>query len=408
MSYYTVAISSSNHDSCICVMEDATILASWQCERVSRDKHTQKISQSNIQVIKQYTDHIDCVVCVNVYDDTIVDTKLKTFDRLPKSGGFMVSESLTSIKHKLAKAGIKCDKFIVDNNNHHLYHATTGFYTSGFEQALCIVMDGVGSGWAWESGMLSETTTIFFADSKFKTLYKNLHYKATDYGLTGWGDGLVERIKKLFNYSVDISPNLDIGKMYGTVTRHIGFKSSTQAGKTMGLAAYGKSNNLPPMLLNNNIVSDANFFRNDSQLNTFVYPSLINPSENVKKNLAYNVQRAAETIFVKRVEQALNLRPCNNIVIGGGCALNILANSVLKKSFPNINFYIEPIASDASQAMGAALFHYKRIFPSTKYKKLDHIYFGPEYSMMNVKDKLLKLVEQYNNESDLPVNSNPQ
>jgi len=404
MSYYTVAISSSNHDSCICIMQDAAIVAAWQCERISRDKHTQKISQSNINLIKQYTSRIDCVICVNVYDHNLTDVKLKTFNKLPRPGGFEVSESLSAIKQKFSKAGIECGKFVVDNSNHHLYHAATGFYTSGFDQALCIVMDGVGSGWAWESGMLSETTTIFFADDGITPLYKNLHYKATDYDLTGWNDNVIKNIKKLFNCEVDISPNLDIGKMYGTITRHIGFRSSTEAGKTMGLAAYGQQNNLPPMLLDGRAISDANFFRNDSQLNTFLYPSLVDPSENTKKNLAYNVQRATETIFIKRVEQALSLRPCNNIVLGGGCALNILANSILKKRFPDINFYIEPIAADSAQAMGAALYHYKRMFPKTKYEKLNVLYLGPVYNIIQVKAKLLQLVEQYNNESNLPVN----
>ena len=174
-----------------------------------------------------------------------------------------------------------------------------------------------------------------------------------------------------------------------------------QAGKTMGLAAYGQPNDLPPMLIGESITSDANFFGADSEVDTFVYPQLKNPSEQMKQNLAYNVQKAAELIFVKRVEQALSLKPCNNLVIGGGCALNILANSVIKKTFPNLNIFVEPIASDASQSLGAALHHYKRFNPNVVYGKMDQLYLGPKYDTMDIKNKLHSLVERYNNESDL-------
>jgi carbamoyltransferase len=389
-------------------MKDDVVLATWPCERTSRDKHTQKITQKDIELIKQYTSHLDIVVCVNVFDSALDSTKSSTLTELPRPGGFEVSDSIKKIKTLLNKANINYDKFVVDNSQHHLYHASAGFHTSGFNEALCIVIDGIGSGWAWESAMLSETTTIFYSSDKFETLYKHLHYKATHYRLTGWPDSIMANVKRLFNFPTEISPHLDIGKMYGTITRQIGFGSSTSAGKTMGLAAYGQPNDLPPMLLKDSLLSDINFFRNDSQVNTFLYPNLINPSDAIKKNLAYNVQKAAEAIFIKRVEQALKLRNTNNIVLGGGCALNILANSVIKKTFPHLNIFVEPIAADSSQALGAALFHYKRLFPNTKYQKLDHLYLGPEYSIVDTKAKLLKMVEQYNNESGLPVNSNPQ
>jgi predicted NodU family carbamoyl transferase len=139
-----------------------------------------------------------------------------------------------------------------------------------------------------------------------------------------------------------------------------------------------------------------------------LYPQLDNPDDQTKKNMAYNVQKALEKIFVERVASALKIKYSNNVILGGGCALNILGNSEVKKHFPNINVYPEPIAADAAQSIGAALYHYKLEFPDTKFKKIDNLYLGPHYEPSTIKQRLLHLLEQHNNESSLPVNSNPQ
>lgn len=399
MSYYTLAISSSNHDSCICLLKDGEIVVAWPCERTNRKKHCQNVDQVDIDVIKRYTKHVDDVICINMQNPTLDKTISKSLDVLSRTNAFEVSVSINTIKARLKSAGISYKSIILDNSNHHMYHAAAGFHMSGFNDALCIIIDGVGTGWVWEDAMLSETTTIFHAvGNRFNTLHKNLLYTPSGHRLTGWSTDIFARVSKCYKFPVVISPHLDVGKMYGTVTRHIGYRS-TDAGKTMGLSAYGKPNNLPPMLNGDTIISNANIFRNDSQINTTPYPELANPTDEVKKDLAYNVQRATEYIFIKRIEQALTLRSTKNIVLGGGCALNILANSAIKRKYPDLNIFVEPIAADSSQALGAALFHYKRKFPETKYAKNDTLYFGPHYSTMDVKSRLLELVEKHNNES---------
>lgn len=396
MSFYTLAVSSSNHNSSVCLLKDSEVVVAYPCERISREKYTHRIRQQDINVIAKYTKSLDLVVMVNMWLPEPDDNKLEI-------GAFDASENPEDIKQCLTKAGISFKKVLVDNSNHHLYHAAAGFYASNFNDALCLIIDGIGTKWVRGGGTLSETTTIFYVKDKFTTLHKNLFYTPCGFGMTGWHDAIFDNILKTFPYPTVVSPHVDIGKMFGTITRHIGFRSSNEAGKTMGLAAYGEPNSLPEMLLNDSYVSDANVFRNDSQLNTFLHPSLKNPNDQTKKNLAYNVQKALENVFIKRVQQALAIKQCNNLVIGGGCALNILGNSVIKKTFPNLNVFVEPIGSDVSQSVGAALYHYKRIFPQAKFTNLNTLYYGPEYSIMDTKQRLLKLVEQYNNESNLPV-----
>lgn len=396
MSYYTLVISSSNHDSSICLLKDSDVVVAFSCERTNRMKHTQRVEQCDIDVIAKYTRAVDKLVLVNVH------AKLEKY---PMFNAFEVSETVEELQSKVRNAGIQCKRIVVDNAQHHLYHAAAGYYTSGLDDAICIVIDGLGSTEQYEDAAFTETTSIFYAKDTFETLHKQILYKFESPKRTGWGNQKLSDKKKSYTFPVTITTHLDIGKMYGTVTRHIGFYT-VDAGKTMGLSAYGKPNNLPPMLMDNSILSNANMFRYDSQIDVQCYPELDNPDDQTKKNIAYNVQKALEKIFVERVASTLKIKYSDNVILGGGCALNILGNSEIKKHFPNINVYPEPIAADAAQSIGAALYHYKLEFPDTKFKKIDNLYFGPHYELPMVKQRLLQLVEQHNNESSLQIVSN--
>ena len=46
---------------------------------------------------------------------------------------------------KLNKQKIKIDNIIVDHINHHLFHAASAFYLSGFKKAIALVIDGWGA-----------------------------------------------------------------------------------------------------------------------------------------------------------------------------------------------------------------------------------------------------------------------
>lgn len=399
MSYYTLAVSSSNHDSSICLLKDNEILVAFSCERINKMKHTQRIEQVDINVISRYTKVVDKLVLVNVL------TEIENPNERPYYNAFTVSESVKNIRAKLNQAGIQCGEVIADNRHHHLYHAAAGFYTSGLEDAICIVIDGFGSVEMYDDAAFAETTTIFYAKETIKTLHKQLLYKFESPKMTGWDNKKILQKQNSYKFPVTITSHLDIGKMYGTVTRYAGFYA-VDAGKTMGLSAYGKPNNLPPMLMEGTIISNSNLFRYDSQIDTQCYPELQDPDDQTKKNMAYNVQKALEKIFVERVASALKIKYSNNVILGGGCALNILGNSEIKRHFPHINVYPEPIAADSAQSIGAALFHYKMQFPNAKFKKINNLYFGPHYELPIVKQRLLQLVEQHNNESSLQIVSN--
>lgn len=358
----TVSIAVQFHSASICILNGSDIEFFLQEERVSRIKYDSSFPLKCLEYIEKYTKNIDNLCLINVTEE-------------------QKNLILQDIKFK----GIIFSNLIVTDDSHHLYHAASSFYASGFEEAVCLVIDGAGSSFElFENELIAiETTSIYHAKypSEFDIVFKNLLYNCnlqTEF--------YEEKVENLFNYDVSLSSHLDIGMMYGAVSNHIGFSFKGQ-GKTMGLYSYGKSNpDVPKMLCENTLISNSNLFKNNRQLNSKIYPKL-KEKNNFQYNadLCFELQKSLEKIFLDKVSYAIEKTNCNNIVFSGGCALNIVGNSVIREKFPEINFFVDPIAEDASQSLGSAKFHYHQISKDINPNKLNTLYLGHDYQI-NVKD----------------------
>lgn len=375
MSFITLSIGCSSHDSSVTLLKDDKIVHFAPSERILKEKRASLIEDNQLRIVRQITSVVDMGVLVNCHDIS-VDIIQKICGRL----------------------GIKVNKWVRENSKHHMFHAAAGFYTHDFDEALCITWDGCGSVLRLvDMVQLSESTSMYYANQDdIKPIYQKFFYRrrqaSKDPGIL---DKELLKVNDFFDYPFDATMHSDIGMMYAIVSRWMGW-DGLDSGKTMGLSGYGKPNNLPPMLVEGTVLSNNNLFRNDFFIDTHTYPELANPTEEMRQNMAYNLQKALEYVFVKRVEQGLKLQPSKNLILGGGCALNILGNSVIKRNFPDLNIFVDPIATDASLSLGAALYYYKKEFPRTKYKKLENIYLGPSYRPESLKERLYFMVEDYN------------
>ena len=182
-------------------------------------------------------------------------------------------------------------------DRHHLTHAACGFYNSEFEEAAVITVDSSGS--HYEEGDECETIMHVKRGRRFhwKTLHKRYN-KENDYGIGLQFDLVSEKCKW--------------GRM--------------EAGKVMGLAPYGK-------YIEGQYLASSN------------------------ENAAATIQKDWEDRSVELVKIAA--KKCNNIVLTGGCFLNVVVNYKLLKEFPDLNFYVDPISFDGGTAIGAAyILHY--------------------------------------------------
>ena len=127
-----------------------------------------------------------------------------------------------------------------------------------------------------------------------------------------------------------------------------------------------------------------NVFKSDRTLDDEAFPILKNMSFNLKKDLAFSIQKATEDYFIRCVEYIKNKSKIKNLVISGGCALNILANQKIKEKFPEYNIFVDPIPSDAGQSIGAAKYKFfEKSLQNTPIKE-SSIYLNKAYDKDNI------------------------
>ena len=276
-------------------------------------------------------------------------------------------------------------KVMVMGNQHHLGHAATSFYGSGFDTAAAIIVDGSGSRERIEVGPdlkgqqkasieAFETESIFQCEwpGEFTPVFKR-------YGDNSCPTLIIESDK-------EIDSSVTTVKAYEAVSEYLGF-GFIEAGKTMGLAPYGKRDkNIPDLLIGGVKRGDKNVLIPNYPAGAFIdqnrNPYLrqqFNPREwhndssklpVASRNLAWKIQQETQEYVGDLIEKAVDMTGEDNIVISGGYGLNVMANYYYKERFPELNIYIDPISHDGGSSIGLAkLISYSEI--SQQAKKLE-------------------------------------
>jgi carbamoyltransferase len=277
---------------------------------------------------------------------------------------------------------LKFDKSKIRIIDHHLAHAASTYYSSGFDKSAILIVDGNGSD--------LETTT---------------YYKANNFN-----------INFMENYKYH-----GIGACYGTVTMGILNLGLGGEGKTMGLAPYGKKhhkkNNFRIKYKLKGIENDfSEFMRRmpySDVLNQIDPKYRINPfKQKVKKcdepnkvtnkyysSVAYEIQNVTEKVLIHLANDLYKKTNNENICIAGGVGLNSVSNKKIldKTNFKNI--FIFPACSDSGIPFGLAIwgYYYLKELGSFKRKKLyfPNAYTGNEYSNQYIINCLNKYKIKY-------------
>ncbi len=245
---------------------------------------------------------------------------------------------------------------------HHLAHASSAYHFSGFEGKCAILgIDGKG-----------EYATTFF----------------------GYGEnGVIHKIKEFYD------PD-SLGGVYGALTQFLGFEMLDGEFKVMGMAPYGDPDkyDFSPLLtcdghnlkVNTELVNVVGLRRyKDQQRGYYFSPKLIDwlgPKREGDEiddpyiDYAAAIQKLLEETSLALVETYLGdiLRETGRLCFAGGVALNVKLNQRLM-ALPEVNeLFVQPAASDAGTAVGAASFVAQE--KGDTVKKLRHVYLGPSYS----------------------------
>ncbi len=367
------------HDSGIVLLKDSEVLFSINEERLSRRKLEISFPARSIEYSLRYLGLKKEDVGVIAFSTTefaktlwrvfpflkesyyLIRRKKKDYSSLnsiKKKLKYKITElqldplsrfiSKTILKKELKKLGFRDFKLLA--YDHHLCHAVSAAFTSGFDKSLVITIDGIG-------------------DSLSGTINK-------------FENGKLERIKT-------ISGSDSFGIFFEHVTNLMNMRELEDEGKVMALANYALQieDEKNPLL---------DFFKVEGLNVKAKYGSLRTYKELKKilwkypsEQFAYMAQRTLEVKITELVKNAIKETAIRNICLTGGTCSNIKVNMLLK-NLPQVDdIYVFPHMGDGGLAMGSAMLANFELNGIYKYD-FNNVFLGPRYSNDYIKTVLKK------------------
>jgi carbamoyltransferase len=237
--------------------------------------------------------------------------------------------------------------------DHHLSHAASAFHPSPFAHAAVMTLDGRGE----------KATTAYYK---------------------GEGNELIQLGQVNMPHS--------LGLLYEKITSYLGFLHSSDEYKVMALASYGKPefvNEFESMI---HVYNDGTYAIDDVDLTLLFGPKRKKGDDFTKHhfNIAHSLQKVLQNSVLQLVEWLHGTTREKNLCLAGGVALNCVLNAYLRDKGPFENIWVQPAAGDAGTALGAAIWvdAQERLSGERSFK-MDHAYWGPDYSDEEI-EKFLK------------------
>lgn len=324
------------HDRGACIIQNGEVLGMIAQERLDRIKYSRSYSlpfeaiDSLMSYLKLTINHINCIgiSCDAIEGDSILDLVKEEFEQYYK---------------------IDLPIFMI---SHHDAHAYASFYSSKLDESIILVADGGGD---YVGDMVEAESLYIGTNGKIRKIAQRLQAPT------------IRRISDATNYVYPLMPSIvkrspiSMARKYEQITYLLGFGWG-EAGKTMGLAAYGQ----PKFVKKEPIeIKGFNFNLTYADLldNIFIQQSLSGLSfhsfiEKNKADIASSVQYLTQKLVISLIKSLLVEYNCRNICLSGGLFLNCLSNSEIVKQCKPKNLFILPCAGDDGQALGCAYYAY--------------------------------------------------
>jgi carbamoyltransferase len=359
------------------LMIDSRVVSAVAEERLCRMKLASGMPRESIKLVMQQAgisgsdiDQVGVAQRVSVFEPEPIawkgwfdDEELKTrnFDEMsarmaPLFGNFPIAwKAHHHIKRLRSRERIEKIQAILKNSyginapvsffDHHYCHATSAYYTSNFDDALIVTLDGGGDGL---SGSVYE--------GRNGRLYKRSEVDS-------------------FN---------SLGNFYSYITELCGFKAEKHEGKITGLAALGE-----PVYAD--VLRQFIRYQHPGQIRYTVpmyHRSALKqlrerlPSNFDMADLASSVQLILEEVGTAFVQYWLQQSGLRKIAVAGGVFANVKFNQRVHELPEVDSFFVHPAMDDSGLSVGSALAvlaDEPGRDPGYLRGRLDDVYFGPEY-----------------------------
>lgn len=318
---YILGLGGSLHDFSACLIKNGEIIVAIEEERITRQKHA-----VNKEMLQDAITSGHVWKLINQFDK---DTLRKSVDYCMEAAGITMNDVdyvITTDSNAYLPYIRSLDNVVM--MKHHLAHAASAYYTSGFDEAAVLVVDGRGS--------------TVMSDGK-------IGYESVSFAI-GKGKKL-----KILDRLLDDS----VGHFYEDFTIGIGF-GALEEGKTMGLSSYGRNTYMDTFrnCFELQEKGKIRFLLSNAELQKRV-KEIVACSNNdfyVRADLAFAVQRFTEEIMLHFVKYIKELTGMTKLCIAGGVGLNSVANGVIYDSGIFDDVYIFPACGDNGLSIGAALY----------------------------------------------------
>lgn len=370
---YVLGLNTYDHDVSACLLRDGEIAYAIAKERITREKHASGF----------YKDVID--YCLDAESITLDDVDLVVRNcyilPVPEMEERLMYQDLPGFLPDYERADAKTHPWFRSNSekvvtiSHHLAHAYSAFAVSPFDEGAIMIVDGVGSYRSDVNEPFPESDTATPLARESESYYK---FSGTK----------LECLKKVWmepdrGFLSDEFYNMPgLGALYSRASTYI-FGDWNKCGELMGLAPYGRRENVKPLMqlrdgkldvprwtaaLNKPFVMDADQKWESS------------PSMKHWEDLAWRVQDDTEKVLLARTAWLRETTGAKNLCIAGGVALNCVANGRIAREggFPDV--WIQPAAGDDGIAIGCAYYGWLEVLKRPRSFVMEHSYVGKRYS----------------------------
>jgi len=350
---------SQGHDSAAALVVDGMVVAAVAEERISRRKHTGDFPRGAIA-------YCLAEAGLGIQD---VDELAHGFDYAPYRSVYLVDPvsrdlyrevySRDALLALVARDLPGCAAERVRHVGHHLAHAASAYYTSGWDECLVVVIDGMGE---------AQSVTVYHAHA-----------------------GRLDRLAQ-------IPAHDSIGVLYSLVTLHLGFDFNADEYKIMGLAPYGDPERfcrffedavtlepdggirIPLLRANRTREEREHYLATRAHLTEHLVPARRPDEEitDVHRDVAAALQACLDRTMLHLCGRFATETRQRRLALAGGVALNCTANGKLLCSGTFDDIYVQPAAGDDGSALGAALYR-SAAAGEIRNERLGVPFLGPGY-----------------------------
>jgi carbamoyltransferase len=271
--------------------------------------------------------------------------------------------------------------------DHHLSHAASAYYCSGFDECLVVTADGCGDG---------RSATVSVAR-----------------------DGEISPL-------TDSPEDHSAGFLYSSITSFLGFRAHRHEGKITGLAAYGDPeaclDQFHPCLRVSSDgqslvcdIADGSWIENarhltrlpgrryyrKAVLNAYEMHYQRNLADRSREDVAAGVQRRLEEVMETYLGPILRRTGMRRVALAGGVFANVKLNQRLFELDEVDEIYVHPNMGDGGNAVGSALHVAHSEGRAGDIAPLRDVYLGPAFSDQEIESELRRRGLRYTRTEDV-------